>query len=366
MASIDKRPNGQWRARWREFPGGPQKTRQFARKVDAERFLDGIRGDLARGTYVDAKASSVTVAAYARAWMDRQPWRPSTRERTASVVRAQLEPVFGERSIGSIRTSELQAWVTSLRGQLAPTTVEGVFRVLAAILRAAVLDRALPYSPADAVRLPRREGEMVPPLTVAEVETLAEAIVPDLRTAVLFAALTGLRQGELFGLTEDRVRWLRREILVDRQLVTPPTNAPVLGPCKTARSVRVVPLADRALEVLSEHFAAYPAADGFAFHRSGKPWRRNRAADAIRAASKATGLDVGWHRLRHHCASVLIAQGLSVTAVAAVLGHSPAECLQTYAGWWPREDESIRAALSRAWTRSAEDSLRTGETAPQA
>ncbi|MET0715557.1 MAG: hypothetical protein ABWY57_11650 [Mycetocola sp.] len=29
MASIDKRPGGQYRARWREYPGGPQKTRQF-------------------------------------------------------------------------------------------------------------------------------------------------------------------------------------------------------------------------------------------------------------------------------------------------------------------------------------------------
>ena len=27
MASIDKRPNGKCRARWREAPGGPKKTR---------------------------------------------------------------------------------------------------------------------------------------------------------------------------------------------------------------------------------------------------------------------------------------------------------------------------------------------------
>jgi hypothetical protein len=33
MASIDKRPNGGYRARWREYPGGPQRTRHFARKA---------------------------------------------------------------------------------------------------------------------------------------------------------------------------------------------------------------------------------------------------------------------------------------------------------------------------------------------
>lgn len=37
MASIDKRRNGVWRARWRAYPGGPQKTKHFNRKVDAER-----------------------------------------------------------------------------------------------------------------------------------------------------------------------------------------------------------------------------------------------------------------------------------------------------------------------------------------
>ena len=57
----------------------------------------------------------------------------------------------------------------------------------------------------------------------------------------------------------------------------------------------------------------------------------------------------GWHALRHHAASVLIGQGLSLTAVAATLGHSPAECLATYAGWWPNEGEQIRAAVARAW-----------------
>ena len=73
----------------------------------------------------------------------------------------------------------------------------------------------------------------------------------------------------------------------------------------------------------------------------------------MRQASKATGLDAGWHALRHHCASVLIAEGLGVTAVAAVLGHSPAECLRTYAAWWPSENDAICAALERAWSGAA-------------
>ena len=49
-----------WRARWREFPNGPQKARQFRLKADAQRFLDGVVGDIARGAYVDPDAGRIT------------------------------------------------------------------------------------------------------------------------------------------------------------------------------------------------------------------------------------------------------------------------------------------------------------------
>lgn len=190
------------------------------------------------------------------------------------------------------------------------------------------------------------------PLTVAEVRALAEGITPELSAAVVLAGVTGLRQGELFGVTLDRVVFLRREVHVDRQLVSPSQGAPLLGPCKTSRSVRSVPVPDHALEVLSAHVERFGVGEGgFVFHRDGEPWRRNRAADAFRRATATAEVPAsGWHSLRHHCASVLIAQGLSVTAVAATLGHSPEECLRTYAGWWPDESESIRSAMARAWS----------------
>ena len=68
MASIGKRADGRYRARWREHPGGPQKTRQFGRKVDADRFLDTIRGDLARGVYIDRADAKILFRTYAEEW----------------------------------------------------------------------------------------------------------------------------------------------------------------------------------------------------------------------------------------------------------------------------------------------------------
>jgi hypothetical protein len=44
-----------WRARWRN-PAGRQRTKSFARKVDAERFLLGVEDAKLRGAYVDPAA----------------------------------------------------------------------------------------------------------------------------------------------------------------------------------------------------------------------------------------------------------------------------------------------------------------------
>ena len=80
MASIDKRRNGTYRARWREFSGGLQKTRQFDRKGDAENFLDGVRGDLVRGLYIDPAGARALFWDYAESWRGAQvhPWSLAT------------------------------------------------------------------------------------------------------------------------------------------------------------------------------------------------------------------------------------------------------------------------------------------------
>jgi integrase len=65
----------------------------------------------------------------------------------------------------------------------------------------------------------------------------AAGIAERLRAAVLLAAGTGLRQGELFGLTVDRVDFMRRELRVDRQLWSPKTGPSVFAPPKSKKQL---------------------------------------------------------------------------------------------------------------------------------
>jgi integrase len=87
---------------------------------------------------------------------------------------------------------------------------------------------------------------------VPQVHSIADAIDKPFRAMVLLAASTGLRAGECFGLTVDRVDFLRRTVTVDRQMVNGHIGAP-----KSKASQRTVPLPGFLLPILSEHVRAY-------------------------------------------------------------------------------------------------------------
>lgn len=60
MASITRRPDGKWRARYRD-EAGREHARHFDRKVDGQRWLDTVTASVVRGDYIDPKLGRTTV-----------------------------------------------------------------------------------------------------------------------------------------------------------------------------------------------------------------------------------------------------------------------------------------------------------------
>lgn len=214
MASIDKRPGGKWRARWREYPTGPQKTKHFARKVDAERFLVDVQHRLLSGTYTPPSAGQVTVSAYADDWLGRRTWAPATHDRIERELRRYILPAFGPRPLASLRRAHIEEWAVNL--PLAPSSARMIYETLASMLAGAVDDERIARNPAKGARLAKVEPTRFVPLTADEVRAIAHGAAEHVRAAIVLAAGTGLRQGELFGLSADRVDFMRRELRVDR------------------------------------------------------------------------------------------------------------------------------------------------------
>lgn len=176
--SIERRPDGKWRARWREADGR-QRARHFRRKLDAERFLATVTVDQLAGRYIDPNAGKATVAEFAARWATAQPWRSSTRESRESVIDHQIVPAFGSSQLRSVRPSDVQAWVGRLSASgLAASTVGAYFRVLAQMMIAARRDRLIAESPCEGVRLPRadRAASSLTVLTAQQVAALADEV----------------------------------------------------------------------------------------------------------------------------------------------------------------------------------------------
>ncbi|WP_448624092.1 tyrosine-type recombinase/integrase [Geodermatophilus sp. URMC 64] len=360
MASIARRPDGTYRPRFRDATG-KEHARHFKRKVDAQRWLDEMTAAMVTGQYVDPAAGRMTVSEYAERWRVTQVHRPTTSAHVETMLRRHVYPTLGDKRLGSVLPSDIQSLVKQLSLDLAPATVGVVHRILAGIFKAAVRDRRIVASPCEGTKLPKIHRRRIEPLALEAVEALTEAMPEKYRALIPLAAGTGLRQGEALGLTVDRIDFLRRQLTVDRQLVTMPDRAPYLAPPKTQASVRVVPLPQVVVDALALHLATWPA-DEFVFTTElGDPIRRTAFSAAVwRPAVRRAGLSgVTMHSLRHFYASLLIRHGESVKTVQARLGHaSAAETLDTYSHLWPDSDDRTRAAVDSVLGRVA-DSVRT-------
>ncbi|MGH9150841.1 MAG: site-specific integrase [Acidimicrobiales bacterium] len=289
MAHIETRGPGRWRARFRDRDGR-ELSRTFARRTDAVRFLALAEADKAHGAWIDPAAGRTPFGVYARAWQQAQVHRGTTADQVASNLRNHILPAFENRPLAAVRPSEVQAWVRGRAEELAPSTVEVVYRYLAAIFGAAVRDRMIARSPCVGIRLPRVATAEVRPATTDDVLAIAYAVPPRYRALVLLTAGTGLRQGAAFGVVLPNLDIDAGDVRVDRQVVLRAGHPPVLAPPKTDASFRTIPLPTGVAAVVHSHLAAFlattrPEHGPLVFTTpAGEPFRRNRFGDVWRAA----------------------------------------------------------------------------------
>ena len=362
MASIQKQPNGSWRARYQDNTG-KERAKHFPRKIDAQRFLDEVTASLVTGTYVDPKAGKVTLGAFYRDWSDRQVWEPATRR---SMDGAVADLGLESTALRDLRHSHGEIWVKrqSARG-LTAGTVTLRMKHLRAVLAGAVRDKLIASDPFAEVSLPRqRKAEAAMRLpTSTEVRTMMDTATEDFAVCIALAAFAGLRAGEIAGLQLGDVEFLRRQVHVHRQNTTDGPKPPKYG---SERSI-FAPAA--LMDMLSTQVARRgitDPGDWLFVGQNGQAMQQNQLTQRwcyFRNQADLKGLRL--HDCRHHFASGLIAAGCSVVTVARALGHSsPAMTLRVYAHLWPTAEDQTRQAATRIMSAAlgtVADSTRTSD-----
>jgi integrase len=231
-------------------------------------------------------------------------------------------------------------WLTTRPGRdgrLCDRSIANVLTPLRLALDAAVAEGLLDANPAEQVVLPRRRAGRAWStrerrfLTRAELVRLLDEIPPKWRPLFELLAATGVRISEAIGL-----RWSdlvldgpAPHLQVRRAIVKGAAVAP-----KSRHGARLIPLTPELAATLRAHRPRNGVEDAFVF-----PGRDGGASDQgslrrrvlIPAAARAGLTGVGFHTLRHTCASMLIESGLSPLRLQRWMGHhSPAFTLETY------------------------------------
>jgi integrase len=166
-------------------------------------------------------------------------------------------------------------------------------------------------------------------LTVDEEQRLLHAAAPWLRTLMVFAVHTGMRQGEILGLTWAGVDLFRRTVTVFKS--------------KNGER-RTIPLNQTALDLLKQKYGSRSGDTALVFPSDART--RLNASNISRslnlALEKAKMTDFHFHDLRHTCATRMVQAGVDLYKVQRLLGHKSPIMTQRYAHHYP---ESLRAGV---------------------
>jgi integrase len=175
----------------------------------------------------------------------------------------------------------------------------------------------------------------------------------------LAAVLTGAREGELLGLTWDRIDWPFSRASIAHTLVRFDHRIELLEP-KSRRSWRTIALPPVLLEALQrerDDQKRYRKLYGDAYRdmnlvfcqRDGKPLHAHNLTqrDFREVATRAKVPHIRFHDLRHCCATMLLRQGVHPKVVGEQLGHaSIGVTLDTYSHVVPGMMEEAATQLA--------------------
>ena len=179
------------------------------------------------------------------------------------------------------------------------------------------------------------QAKLVSGLSADEVRAiLSNASSPLLRLAFRTQVELGLRVGELLGLDwndldeSDKTIVIRQQVQRDRR-----TKKLVLGPLKTAKSRRVLPVSEGLLDELRT--LKRTCAFIFPSDVAGPMEPRNYNRALSQAAKRANVGHVCSHRLRHSYASWALGLGVDIAIISRALGHTQISTTMRYAAATP-------------------------------
>ncbi len=274
----------------------------------------------------------------------------SERKSKRSVLDLHLLPLFGKYTLQEITSQRVQEYKAKKTAEgFAAKSINNQLGVLRRCLQIAMEWDLLDKLPT--VKMLRTPPPIVEALNESDCQALlADSAEPLAHLMILAAVRTGMRLGELCGLSWEDIDFKSGNITVRHSFVRGEMNSP------KSNKIRYIPLTtDLSLALRG---AAKPR--GLVFQTNGKPITGYAASEMLGRACIRVGIrHIGWHKLRHTFASRLVAGGANMHSVQMLLGHSTMQMTERYVHLAP---SSLRQAMAVLEPRSNLESLGTRQS----
>jgi len=344
--------------------GNPRQVSRTVRgtKRTAESELARLVAEAEAGSL--PMSASLTLSQYLDRWLDsveptRQPGTFRSYQGRCRRIKAEL----GTHKLSKLAAHHLDATYARWFDQgMSPATIRMHHVVLAAALHQAVKWGLLTRSVTDQASPPRVDRYQVHPPdvpTVRELVARADDTNPVLSAAIMLAATTGARRGELLGLRWSDVDRERMVLHVRRAVKMSASGYhAIVGPTKThqERRVSLDPITLALLDTHRFRVEQWAADAGVNVDPDGyiltldptghEPMRPDSLTQGFVRLATRCGVKVRFHDLRHFTASQLIASGQDPVVIAGRLGHTDATTtLKLYAHALEERDRQAAAVL---------------------
>lgn len=278
--------------------------------------------------------------------------KPRTVESYKASIDHHIKPAIGAIRLSALSPVDVQRLYNGLKNQktgepLSPKTKKNVHGTLHKALEKAVGLGYIRHNPADRPDLPKVERSEIKPLDDEEIKAFLEAVKGHEYEAIYVVTLfTGLREGEVLGLTWDCIDFTSGKITVKQQLQkrrgtggvyelvsTKNGKARIIAPAKYVMQL----LKDQRRKQLGERFKAGQAWSNPMNLVFTNPIGGNLSAQTVylkfKKLAEAAGVpSARFHDLRHSYAVAALRSGDDIKTVQENLGHHTAAfTLDTYA-----------------------------------
>ncbi|MBA3823620.1 MAG: site-specific integrase [Ktedonobacterales bacterium] len=361
--TIRERSDGRWEGRVL-LDSGKKKIVYGKTRDEVRQQVNQIVRDKEAGLQIVTERQ--TLGQYLESWLPvvKQQVDFGTYRRYRNFAQTHIIPALGRVQLTKVTPQQLQKLYTKLQEDgLSTTTVFHLHSALHRALKDALKMGLIQRNVTEMVSPPRRRHHEMIPLSKDQARALLTSVFGDKFEAVFVLALTtGMREGEIFGLSWPDVD-LAKKSLVVRVGLKEAEKGRAIGKTKTTSSRRRIALSQNVVDALTRHRERqreektkagelWDSSFDLVFpNHFGRPLiPDNFVKRHFKPRLKQLGIseDTRFHDLRHTCATLLLADGVNIKVVSEMLGHADISItLRIYAHVLPGMHEIAADSMDR-------------------